>query len=463
MVIRKYAAVFLVLLSLITVCTGCTDSNYNDNDVAITYLENYDNYNFDKYEIPELNAAIEAFSNDIIIYCAYEQFDEEYNDDRNVDDNYTFYMYNIKTEEKTKLLNVRYNDYLRIGSEPIEIDGHIYFFFPHNNKEKTYTKDQFSYSLYDIDLKNKVMSEVFENKGHFIQYNLAELDGNLLIHSGFAEKDKHKETLYIKMFDPKTKNLTTLLEKNFQVTDLDKKIYTGESIVGMNVDGDNVSAFIQNFDENKWYVNTFEYKDNELKPLKEINVTFLGTGDNELNAGFDYFNYCNEYLSYENVNLMSFLGKVTDDGLVEEIFSYKINEEDIISLPSSDTFSTSAYVKNAGSISNLNNTDIFSSGDSADDFDSNFKIEDITFITDTLRDNEKQLLISESAANTICIFNNTTGELQKKIFRYENSPNYYICGIEQSGSKILVSMRYNDPYSNEVFPDKLYYLDINDL
>lgn len=443
-------------MSVIIACSGCTDNNSQAKGIELTYSTDYDNYNFDEYEIPELNGDIVSLSGDNIVYCAYEQFEKD--GEYTQGDNHTFYLYNIKDDKKTKLLNVRFNDSVVFSFEPVEINGHIYFFYPHNNKEKNYQKNQWSYSLYDIDLENKTMSEVFEDKGQFILYDLSELDGKLLIQNGYADKSKNKEISYIKTFEPKTKKLTVLLEKTKDIIDSEKSIYKGESILNMSVENDKISAFIQNYDENKWYVNTFEYKDNKLNLLKEIDVTFLGTGMNELGATESFFNYCNGYLSYENVCLMKFLGKVTENGLEKEIFSYKIDENDIISVPNSNSFSSSS-VSMSVSVSNKSDVGFTSS----DNENISFKFEDATFIVDVTRNNENQLIISSNQSNTICIFNNITGELQNKKFECKTDQRYHIYDIKQSGSKIILIMGYSDENSTVIFPNKIYYLDINDL
>lgn len=411
MKVLKSLAVLFLVLSMLLVSSGCSNydkeevSRINDEILSDTYKNSViPIYDASSQEIGSITCYYySAFVNDSILYTKLPE-------NALSEETLEYWLYNIETRNNYKLATVDNHSY-SAPYEAIEYDDHMYLsifsgeFADENSKQ----------TIYDIDLLKYSMSPILEIEGG-IPYNSYTIANNKLV---VAELLYNGNTDLIE-YDLGALHTSTIVHK-YDETDYfvensirhifadDKSIYT-------------IRLAWNELDEYSLWLDTYNFDYNLVRSVDIsdfcVSTDRERTDDSKTNEWKQFvsnFFVHNNLFYYQNFSTTNAIGVV---------------EDDIISR----LFNTNALFAYANSVTESADNDLFiqSCGDDTDD------------------------------RNIFYLVNSKTHKVEIAEFFADNR-DYTFNVAFRDNDKILLTMGYVPFDKGERLPDRLYYIDMNDL
>ncbi len=288
-------------------CSNMTQLSENSSDSTDTDIpHNVVNIIYDKDE--NVIGQIERYgmitmTDDSIIYAKVS--------DTSINER-TYYRFVIKTKENIKLGTIK-NWYYESAYNNTIINNHLYMRITRSDdKEKIIT-------LYDIDLNNNTMSEVFSEKSDF-SYNSMTMARNKLLLTRMI--DGH---CCLDEYNPENKEIKTIMDYGY----FDDENNTGKAVRQITSDENTISALILKMETDKkvsMCIDTYDYEMN-LLDSSDISILFKCSSSmdkfSQMRMPVSHFFILNNYIYYENFSVTKFLGKIKDNNIIENNLSFK--------------------------------------------------------------------------------------------------------------------------------------------
>lgn len=332
-----------------------------------------------------------------------------------------FWLYDIESGEDHKLGTITdpYDGIYRASYETTVVDGHMYMSVSTGGYVERETRKQ---AIYDVDLETYCMTKILEVEGA-IPYNSFTIVGDTLY---LAELLENGATDIIKFSLAKDREkLPVVHPYNVQET------FTADSIRHIRNDGTHIFMVRLHAEENGEYSPFIDTYDTDLNlvdtkdisavciPWEYVEVRDQSWIDNERKQWIVDFNINDKYIYYKNFSDTFFCGSVNTTGAnrlldMNDLFSIALSAEEC---------HDDLFLKNYG-------------GEYKD----------------------------KNRRNLFYLADPQSGEIKKASF-YADDARYVFCGASRNGSgKILLSMCFwRQKDGDENLPDRLYYLDMNDL
>ena len=323
-----------------------------------------------------------------------------------------YYQYDFSENQSIKLGSI--NEWVYEASyDTIYDSNHIYMLVTTGN---SYNFDKTTNYLYDIDLKQNIMSATVLENGNS-PYNSMTLIGNkvLIVTPG-------KEKCYINEYDIKSKSLSTIKEYSFN-----SETNTGDTIRHISSDKQYVYLLRLKMETEtnvQIYVDVYDWN---MELITSIDVTaaisenVLETEDinNELRQLVSHFDVNNGYVYYENFSVTRALFEIqpvnTDSRDNQVITKQVVN--------ASPQFSKAANPTNDNTL--------------------------VSFY--------------EAYDNNIFILDTHNRQIEQYEF-FAKNPDYYITYMTQNSKEdVLIFVNYKDHKTAETLSPKVYFLNISDL
>lgn len=326
-------------------------------------------------------------------------------------DGVEYWLYNIDTKTDTYLGAVK--DYIYEASyETTLVDDHVYMSVTTGSYTERTERTQY---IYDINLAEYTMTPIIEVKGG-IPYNSFTIADNKLI---LTELLENGDTDLIE-YDLAAKHENLPIVHKYDESD----VFVHDSIRHITADEEHIYMMRLDWNENNEYFLYLDSYDYDLNLKKTLNVNDIcipteSTMDansiiNERKQWISQLEVNNSYIYYENFSAIRFLGTIDEQ-----------------------------------KIDHLINTDItFSMANEAEPCHES----DLFLVT--YRNNQNRFYLTDSA----------TGEIYQSDFYADDERYFFTYASRNKDDMILLTManvRVTD--EDEKLPDRLYYININDL
>lgn len=327
-------------------------------------------------------------------------------------------LYNIETKEDHIL--TRINNYLYDAAHNTIVGDKLYMCITTGSLTERKKRKQ---TLYELNMKTFEMRAIMEIDGGF-PYNSFTVVGNDTI--VFAEMLDNGGTDLIKLKITDQKTEIPVVHKYDE-----DKMFTTDSIRHMYCDGEYVYMIRLKLDEKERYPLYLDTYDLDLRLIKSVDISKICEMNDKLTAQYDdienerkqwiaHFFVKDEILFLKNFSLISYIGSIKNDNMTSLI----------------NTDERFDYVYSAKTSIGL---ELFYIG----------------FGTDV---NDK------TNRNTFYLVDTSNGNVKKAQFFLSDEKYFFVSASRNDKGKILLTMgRMPDEKSGTRFPEKLYYLDVNDL
>ncbi len=414
--------VILITLFCSLMLFGCKNSSSDKNSETNTY----DDFLFHNITVPIYNAdnqeigSICCYSHSVLVNSSilYTKLPES---PSQTSETLEFWLYDIESREDHKLGTITdpYDGIYRASYETTVADGHLYMSVSTGNYVERETRKQ---AIYDVDLETYSMTKILEIEGA-IPYNSFTIVGETLY---LAELLENGSTDIIKF------NLAETREKLPVVHSYNvQEAFTTDSIRHIRNDGTDFYMVRLHAEENGEYSLFIDTYDLELNlvdtmdisavciPWEYVEIRDQAWIDNERKQWVVDFRVTDKYIYYNNFSATSFLGSVNENGA-----NRLLDMNDLYSIAlSAEECHDDLFLKNYGGEYN-----------------------------------------DKNRRNLFYLADPQSGEIKKASF-YADDTRYIFCGATRNSSgKILLNMGYVRIHESDPFlPDRLYYMDINDL
>ena len=368
-------------------------------------------YNAEHQEIGSISCLnYSNFTDQGILYTKIPEGD----DTRNGTSRVEFHLYDIENKEDHYLTTV--DDWFYTASyEAVEKDDHLYIGVSTGDYVERANR---TLTIYNIDLENYEMNPLLVVEGG-IPYDSYTIAGDKLYLAELLDTGKS---------DLITIDLKNKPDKPIYHAYSEADVFVTGSVRRIISDDDYVYMLILSWENEKYYL-TLDTYDHDLKRLKTVDITSTclssfnennpdsGDAQNERMQFVGAFAIKDQMFFYKNFSVTTFLGLFKDNRL--ERFQGTDDLIEMVSTPYADT--------------DLMLLRIY--GD------------------DSTERTERNLFYRFSPADH---------SIQTADFYADNVLYTFRCAFQNSRGKLLLDMGYQSE-DGEVLPDRLYYLDINDL
>lgn len=331
-------------------------------------------------------------------------------------DGVEYWLYNIDTKTDTYLGTVK--DYIYEASyETTLVDDHVYMSVTTGSYTERTERTQY---IYDIDLAEYTMTPIIEMEGG-IPYNSFTITDNKLIMTELLENG---DTDLIE-YDLATKHEDLPIVHKYNESD----VFVHDSIRHITTDEEYIYMMRLDWNKDDDYFLYLDYYDHDLNLLKSLNVNDIFipsdyTMDNdsivnERKQWISQLEVHDSYIYYENFSATRFLGTIEEqkvDCLMNtDITFYMVNE-----------------------VESCHESDLFF----------------VLFGDQNDKNKRNQFYLADSI----------TGEIYQSEFYADDERYMFTAASRNKDDMILLTMgnvRYTD--EDKKLPDRLYYININDL
>lgn len=409
-IFKTFAALFLTLCVLL-VSSGCTRFDNADNLVISNELES-DIYKNNVIPIYDVNSKkigsitcfnYLAFVNNSVLYTKFPE---------NVltPNCLEYWLYNVETNEDRKLADIDIDAYAAFY-ETIEDDNHLYLSISFGE----FASENSRQTIYDVNLLEYTMSPILEIEGG-IPYNSFTIANEKLIvaellYNGYTDlveydlSESHSSVV-VHSYD----------ETDYFSQNSIRHIYAENTNIYavrlVNDGADNYSLWLDMYDLDYNLVNSIDISD------ICVSTHIQRTADSKINEWKQYIAYFfvrNNLFYYQNFSTTTAIGVVNNDEVdrlfnIDALFSYAMSV--------SDNDASDLFIQSYG-----DNTDY---------------------------------------RNIFYLINSKTHEVTTAEF-FADDPLYSFRKAFRGNDKILLTMGYTPYDKGERLPERLYYLDMNDL
>lgn len=213
------------------------------------------------------------------------------NESGNSDMEFHYYQWDSQEDKTLGAME----DIAHITRDPVYADGHLYMYVLTGS-----LMGNGQLHLMDFDLAQGSMTEIFaEDNGD--PYNTMTVQGDRLL-MGKIEK----EGIFLKEYNIKTREQKTLLRFDF-----DESTDVGETIRGLDSDGETISLlmYVKETPESEVQLRLDVY-DLDLNLLRSMDFSFVSSDENERRQDVSHFVSTGSTVYYENYSTTTFLGRV---------------------------------------------------------------------------------------------------------------------------------------------------------
>lgn len=405
MKVLKHIFVLLLTLSMLFVSSGCNNSSGGETDVGSysnSIVSIYDAYN---QEI----GSITCFGYSVLVdeSVLYTKLPEN----ASSEDTLEYWLYNIQTKSNNQLAVVK-NCSFETSYEVIKSGEHLYlsiFSGSISNFEKG------KQTIYDIDLSKYSMLPILEIEGG-IPYNSYTVADNKLILAELLYNG-YTDIIEYDLSEPHTSTVVHKYdETNYFIQNSIRHIYADDKNIYM------LRLVWDEVDNYSLCLDTYDFDYNLLSTIDIgdfcVSTNIERTQDSKINEWKQfvaYFFVHNDLCYYQNFSTTNAIGIIDDDNIDR-------------------LFNTDALFSCVNSLSSSANDDLF-----------------IQAYGDDTQDR-----------NIFYLVNSQTHEVKTAEFFAENR-DYTFRAASQDGEKILLTMGYVPLDEGERLPDRLYFIDMNDL
>lgn len=388
----------IIAVALLCGCSGVRNENSEYEKMGEKYFKNteisiYDKANAKIGEIEHYGTVVKT--NDSIIYMKVSDHTAECIVEME------YYRYVISTRENIKLGTVKKWAYQ--AGDTVFIGDHLYVILTTGDVLDANAR---TLRLYDIDLKQNRMTEVFSEQGAFPYASMSATGGKLLL------TDIVENATLLKEYDPASKKIETIKKIDF-----DDHAGVGEAVRQITADENTISllilkAQVQEHGEKKHELRIDVY-DYDMNFQRSIDVSSISSNPNELSQGVAQFEFSDNYIYYENFSTTRFLGKINSDGKLTKVMDTGM-----------DFMKMHENTQNKG-----------------------------VFV----------FCPTYSKKNSIYRLNTKTEEIQQSEFHADDERYYIINAMKDQNDNLLLVVGYRDPDTGEDLTPKMYYLKLSDL
>ena len=402
-VLKNIFALFLTVLILF-VSSGCNNSVGDEIEPGAYNNSVIPIYDADSREIGSIECFYySAFVNGSILYTKLPE-------NAKSEETLEYWLYNIQTQNNYKLAAIDGHTY-SAAYEAIEYNDHMYLsvftgeFAGENSKQ----------TIYDIDLLEYSMSPILEIKGG-IPYNSYTIANNKLVVAELLYNG-YTDLIEYDLSEAYTSTVVhTYNETDYFVENSIRHIFADDSNIYMVRlawnETDDYSLWLDTYDFDYSLLNTVDISDfcvsTDVKRTEDSKI-------NEWKQFIAYFFVHNDLIYYQNFSTTNAIG-VAEDAKINRLLN------------------TNALFAYANSVSKSDDNDLFiqSNGDDTDN------------------------------RNIFYLINSKTHAVETAEFFADNR-DYTFTAAFRDGNKILLTMGYVPYDVGERLPDRLYYIDMNDL